>query len=169
MTNPCTHDSPIHAGECAECGDAVNIKPPVTMSAEAIRDAALSEFVIFAKSHYNTITAAFIAIDIARLKSRPAPDHFAAAMPDGEPVPMAESDAIRNLLAKHAALVNGDPYCYFELAYTRQTGWMAFICDRPAEGIIGTPEFGANRTILAQGQGDTPDEACNAATQGAAK
>jgi hypothetical protein len=73
---------------------------------------------------------------------------------DGEP------RGIDRLLALHKELLEGNEYAYFELAYTRTTGWMAFICDRPAGGTVGTPEFGAGRTILAQGQGETPDAAC---------
>jgi hypothetical protein len=67
---------------------------------------------------------------------------------------------VADLLAHHGMLLQGNEHCYFELAYIRQTGWMAFICDRPAQGTIGTPEFGAGRKIIARGQGDTPDAAC---------
>ncbi|WP_155837617.1 hypothetical protein [Herminiimonas sp. CN] len=75
----------------------------------------------------------------------------------------AQTQALSNveaLLAQHGAMLEGNPYCYFELAYTRQTGWMAFICDKPAGGTIGTPEFGAGRKIITSGQGDTPNKAC---------
>lgn len=64
------------------------------------------------------------------------------------------------LLVQHESLLQGNPHCYFELAYTRSTGWMAFICDKPAGGTIGTPEFGLGRQIITSGQGDTPGEAC---------
>jgi hypothetical protein len=76
---------------------------------------------------------------------------------------MARRNALSNidaLLAHHNALLQDNAHCYFELAYTRSTGWMAFICDRPAGGTIGTPEFGAGRKIITRGQGDTPDDAC---------
>lgn len=75
----------------------------------------------------------------------------------------ASEDAISKLLAVHADLLEENPYCYFELAYTQQTEWGAFICDKPANGTIGTPEYGANRKIIAQGFGPTPEEACIAA------
>ncbi len=68
--------------------------------------------------------------------------------------------AFQKLIELHDKLVQEDPYTYFELAYTRQTGYMAFICDRPAEGIIGSATYGENRTILAKGQGDSAEEAC---------
>ena len=72
----------------------------------------------------------------------------------------AATDPIRDLIAMHAEMKEANAYCYFELAYTRNTDWMAFICDRPAGGTVGTPEFGAGRKILAQGQGQTPEDAC---------
>ncbi|WP_454735450.1 ParB/RepB/Spo0J family partition protein [Cupriavidus necator] len=71
--------------------------------------------------------------------------------------------ALEELTQLHAELLESNPYCYFELAYTRKTEWMAFICDKPAEGVIGTPEYGANRKVIAQGQGWTQEEACKGA------
>lgn len=53
---------------------------------------------------------------------------------------------------------HSNPYAYFELARTRSTEWMAFICDKAPNGVTGRPE--PDRVILAQGQGHTPDEAC---------
>lgn len=72
----------------------------------------------------------------------------------------ADLASVDALLAQHHALRQDNEHCYFELAYTRITGWMAYICDKPAGGTIGTPEFGAGRTIITRGQGDTPGEAC---------
>jgi hypothetical protein len=69
-------------------------------------------------------------------------------------------DAIRDLIAEHARLLETNHYAYFELGYTRQTEWMAWLCDRPATGTPGEPGYGANRKVLAQGQGFTPEEAC---------
>ena len=63
------------------------------------------------------------------------------------------TDPIRDLLGRHAELLERNPYCYFELAYTRSTGWMAWICSNARESD-------PNRKILTSGQGDTPDEAC---------
>ncbi|MGB6054633.1 MAG: hypothetical protein WBG17_05275 [Burkholderiaceae bacterium] len=68
-----------------------------------------------------------------------------------------DADPIRALIADHAARLDENPYCYFELAYTRHTGWMAWLCSNLRESD-------PNREIIAQGQGDTPDEACSAAT-----
>jgi hypothetical protein len=65
----------------------------------------------------------------------------------------AAGDPIRALMAKHAVLLEGSDYAYFELARTRATGWMAWLCSHPAETH-------ADRKVLAHGQGSTPDEAC---------
>lgn len=71
----------------------------------------------------------------------------------------AARDHIRALIGRHADLLEQSEYTYFELAYTRQTGWMAWITDKPLACTVVNPE----RKILATGQGDTPDEACRAA------
>lgn len=59
---------------------------------------------------------------------------------------------LQQLMDLHQALLERNSYCYFELAYTRQTQWMAWICSEPKE-------HNPKRKILAQGQGDSPDEA----------
>jgi len=69
-------------------------------------------------------------------------------------------DAFKRLVAHHAALLDDNAYCYFELAYTRQTAWMAWITDRPAQGDPGTPAYAKSRKVIARGQGDTPEDAC---------
>lgn len=67
------------------------------------------------------------------------------------------SDPIRELLNHHASFIGaGNHYCYFELAYTRQTEWMAWICSKPREDD-------PNRKVITSGQGSTPDEACQRA------
>jgi hypothetical protein len=67
--------------------------------------------------------------------------------------------AIQELINEHTKLVrSGNPYAYFELAYTRQTGWMAWICDRSPDPNTGRPIVG--RIVLACGQGNTPNIAC---------
>lgn len=68
---------------------------------------------------------------------------------------------VQALLDVHAALLDANPYAYFELAYTRQTGWMAWITDKPFHGPVINPD----RKVLARGQGDTASEACAAAAQ----
>lgn len=71
----------------------------------------------------------------------------------------AAEDPIRALIAKHAELLADGPYahyCYFELAFTRHTGWMAWLCSNQREQD-------PDRVVLANGQGSTPDEACRAA------
>lgn len=59
---------------------------------------------------------------------------------------------LAELLALHARLLEQNPHCYFELAYTRTTGWMAWICSKPK---AEDPQ----RVIIAHGQGTTPDDA----------
>jgi hypothetical protein len=71
-------------------------------------------------------------------------------------------DPLRALIAKHAGLLADGPYahyCYFELAYTRHTGWMAWLCSNQREQD-------PDRVVLAHGQGSTPDEACRNALTG---
>ncbi|WAI83235.1 MULTISPECIES: hypothetical protein [Achromobacter] len=65
-------------------------------------------------------------------------------------------DAIRELIGKHAELLEQNDYAYFELARTRMTGWMAWICSHPVDTH-------PDRKVQARGQGSTPDEACRAA------
>lgn len=70
-------------------------------------------------------------------------------------------DPIRGLIAHHSQVIeDGENYAYFELSYTRRTGWMAWITDRPATGEPGTAAYAASRKLIARGQGDTADEAC---------
>lgn len=65
---------------------------------------------------------------------------------------------LQQLIDLHGALLDRYPHCYFELAYTRTTLWMAWICtDRH--------ESNPNRTVLARGQGESPEEAADAALE----
>ena len=57
------------------------------------------------------------------------------------------------LLVIHDGMLEQNPYAYFELAYTRQTEWMAWICSKPATEVI------------AKGQGSTPEDACRKALE----
>lgn len=59
---------------------------------------------------------------------------------------------LQELMNLHASLLEENPYCYFEVAYTRGTMWMAWICSNAREA---DPE----RKIIAKGQGETPEEA----------
>lgn len=71
---------------------------------------------------------------------------------------------MRALVAEHARLIEqGNNYAYFELAYTRQTGWMAWITDKP---LTGGPVVNPDRKVLFQGQGASPEEACRDALKG---
>lgn len=87
-------------------------------------------------------------------------------MPDGYWTPfhvaleaVKPATALAELIAHHASLLETNSYAYFELAYTRRTGWMAWITDKPAKGEPGTAEYARSRTVIARGQGDTPEEA----------
>jgi hypothetical protein len=69
---------------------------------------------------------------------------------------MSANSNIDQLLELHAALLLENPYCYFELAYTRQTMWMAWLCSNSRDDD-------PNRKVLANGQGETPEEAADLA------
>lgn len=73
-------------------------------------------------------------------------------------------DVIRELIGKHRAELEHNHYAYFELAYTRRTGWMAWITDKP---LNSGPVINPDRKVLCSGQGDTPEEACSAAIEAA--
>lgn len=68
-----------------------------------------------------------------------------------------DTDPIRALIAQHAAILDQNESAYFELCYHRVTGWMAWITDKP---LCMPPVVNPDRKVLAQGQGDTADEAC---------
>ncbi|HEX7907312.1 MAG TPA: hypothetical protein VF534_04370 [Paraburkholderia sp.] len=77
----------------------------------------------------------------------------------------AQAEAMRigpftRLVALHSQQLDSNPHCYFELAYTRTTGWMAWITDRPAQGEPGTAEYAKSRKVIVRGQADTAIEAC---------
>lgn len=82
-----------------------------------------------------------------------------AHKPDGGDAEPTDSslDALINV----HELVEDNPYCYFELAHTRQTGWMAWITDKPLYPVqeVANPD----RKVLARGQGDSAEEACRIA------
>ncbi|MCP3017469.1 ParB/RepB/Spo0J family partition protein [Cupriavidus basilensis] len=78
-------------------------------------------------------------------------------LPKAEPKPKAvKLSALEQLTALHAGMLEDNPYCYFELAYTRQTEWMVWITSKPAEDDPA-------RKVIAHGQGWTQEEACKAA------
>ena len=65
---------------------------------------------------------------------------------------MSETN-LSKIMAIHAEMLESNPYCYFELGYTRQTEWMVWICSNACEQD-------PNRKVLLRGQGFTPEEAC---------
>ncbi|MFM0058566.1 hypothetical protein PQR64_23370 [Paraburkholderia phytofirmans] len=80
------------------------------------------------------------------------------AMLDGSAQPVEQTraltdDPIALLIAKHAEELENNEYAYFELAYTRRTEWMAWICSNHRDDDL-------NRKVIARGQGSTPQEAC---------
>ena len=66
---------------------------------------------------------------------------------------VAEISNLSKLMAIHEGLLDSNPYCYFELAYTRTTEWMVWICTKPREED-------PNRKVLLRGHGSTPEQAC---------
>ncbi len=64
---------------------------------------------------------------------------------------------IYDLINKHEAIKDQNEQAYFELAYHRATGWMAWITDKP---LCVPPVANPGRKILARGQGHTAQEAC---------
>ncbi|KKJ05881.1 hypothetical protein XF14_16410 [Burkholderia gladioli] len=77
------------------------------------------------------------------------------------------SDPIAALIARHAEELDQNDYAYFELAYTRRTGWMAWITDRPAQGEPGTAAYAKSRKVILRGIGDTAADACRDALDAA--
>jgi len=65
---------------------------------------------------------------------------------------MSETN-LSKVMAIHSEMLESNPYCYFELAYTRTTEWMVFVCSNSREVDPG-------RKVLLCGQGFTPEEAC---------
>lgn len=65
---------------------------------------------------------------------------------------------LQQIIDMHSALLADNPYCYFELAYTRTTEWMVWLCTDARENNPA-------RKILAKGQGSTPEEAADAAIE----
>jgi len=61
-----------------------------------------------------------------------------------------------DLIALHTEQLRDNEYAYFELAYTRRTGWMAWVCSH-------FHQDNPNREVIASGQADTPEGACAAA------
>lgn len=60
--------------------------------------------------------------------------------------------ALEKVLEIHAEMLESNPYCYFELAYSRTTDWMIWVCSK---ALKNDP----NRKVLLRGQGLTPEEA----------
>ena len=66
------------------------------------------------------------------------------------------------MITQHAEILNQNESAYFELAHHKSTGWMAFITDKP---LCMPPVINPDRTVLAQGQGETAEEACSDAAR----
>ena len=66
---------------------------------------------------------------------------------------MTEQNNLSKVMAIHTDMLQTNHYCYFELAYTRYTDWMVWICSNAREQD-------PNRKVLLQGHGPTPEEAC---------
>lgn len=111
-------------------------------------------------SNQHTLTGPEFRAELEKIVAEESARH--AAAPQAPAAPAVDALApVLALLDVHAALLDANPYAYFELAYTRQTGWMAWITDKPFHGPVINPD----RKVLARGQGDTAAEACAAAAQ----
>lgn len=66
---------------------------------------------------------------------------------------------VQEVLGIHAEMLENNPYCYFELAFSRYTDWMIWICSNARE-------HDPNRKVLLRGQGSTPEEAAENALEG---
>lgn len=60
--------------------------------------------------------------------------------------------ALNDVMQIHQEMLKENHHCYFELAYTRTTEWMVWICSN-------AKEIDPNRKVLLCGQGSTPEEA----------
>lgn len=65
---------------------------------------------------------------------------------------------VQTVLAIHAEMLENNPYCYFELAFSRTTDWMIWICSNAREKD-------PNRKVLLCGQGSTPEDAAEDALE----
>ncbi len=75
---------------------------------------------------------------------------------DAAPDVNVTTDKIAALIARHSLELERNDYAYFELAYTRRTEWMAWICSNCRDDD-------PDRKVIARGQGATPEEACASA------
>lgn len=66
---------------------------------------------------------------------------------------LAHRRPIDMLVAAHAQAISENPYAYLEIAYSRSTGWMAWLCTN----VITRDK---NRRVLACGSGGNVDQAC---------
>lgn len=74
---------------------------------------------------------------------------------------MTTDNSISKLLVEHQQLLDeGNDYAYFQLAYTRGTGWMAWLRSHHNE---------SQAKIAVKGQGETPEDACEEALDGLVK
>lgn len=103
----------------------------------------------------------FGSVEALRVYTVKISNQARAAMESAPPPVPATDDPIHALLAKHQALLADSERTYFELAYTRPTGFMAWITDKPLASTVVNPD----RKVLVSGQGDTAAAACANALQ----
>lgn len=65
---------------------------------------------------------------------------------------------LNKVMSIHKEMLESNPYCYFELAYSRTTDWMIWVCSK---ALKNDP----NRKVLLRGQGLTPEEAAKNALE----
>lgn len=106
---------------------------------------AAIRMVIQSKGSYGALRSLYRLINIWGAEQRAAHPANGAQAGDADP--------IRKLIELHAEELDQNDYAYFELARTRRTDWMAWIC-------TNLVDLDPSRKVLATGQGSTPDEAC---------
>lgn len=77
-------------------------------------------------------------------------NHWRAIMPSHSN--LQDRANLSKILEIHSEMLKTNSYCYFELAYTRYTEWMVWVCSNSRESD-------PNRKVLLTGQGSTPEEA----------
>ena len=90
--------------------------------------------------------------------------HFARTYEKAIKLVMDALDAVQQgtpaeqLAALRNRLGETNPHTYCEVAFTRQTEWMAWLCDKSPDPGTGRPL--PNRIVLARGQGESMNAAC---------
>lgn len=105
---------------------------------------------VYERLNYDSLKRVYTEAEVRRLLSISSPVAVSSVQDATTP--------IASLIAKHAEMLEANPYAYFELAYTRTTDWMAWLCSNAREDD-------PDRKVLARGQGTSPHQACSQALE----